>query len=52
VVVNNFFVGGTSGAVRAGSAAVRSVQSGYLRYYTGLLLLGVTGLALYFLLAA
>ena len=36
-------IGGTTGAVRAGSAAVRAVQSGFLRYYAALLLLGVTG---------
>ncbi len=52
VVVNGLFVGGTSGAVRAGSSAVRGAQSGYLRYYAALLLLGVTGLAFYFLTAA
>ncbi len=52
LVINGLFVGGTSGAVRAGSAAVRGVQSGYLRYYAGLLLVGVTGLAFYFLVAA
>ncbi len=51
LVINGLFVGGTTGAVRAGSAAVRGVQSGYLRYYTGLLLVGVTSLALYFLVA-
>ena len=51
LVINGLFVGGTTGAVRASSAAVRGVQSGYLRYYTGLLLVGVTGLALYFLVA-
>jgi NADH-quinone oxidoreductase subunit L len=52
VVVNGVFVGGPSGAVRAGSAAVRAVQSGFLRYYAALLLVGVTGLGLYFLIAA
>jgi NADH-quinone oxidoreductase subunit L len=52
VVVNGLFVGGPAGAVRAGSAAVRAVQSGFLRYYAALLLLGVTALALYFLLSA
>ena len=40
------------GAVRAGSAAVRAVQSGFLRYYAALLLLGVTGLGAYFLISA
>ena len=38
--------------MRAGSAAVRAVQSGFLRYYAALLLLGLTGLGLYFLIAA
>jgi NADH-quinone oxidoreductase subunit L len=52
VVIGGVFVGGTSGAVRAGSAAVRAVQSGFLRHYAALLLVGVTGLGLYFLLAA
>jgi NADH-quinone oxidoreductase subunit L len=52
VVVDGLIVGGPSGAVRAGSAAVRAVQSGFLRYYAALLLLGVTGLGLYFLIAA
>ena len=52
VVVNGVLVGGPSGAVRAGSAAVRAVQSGFLRYYAALLLVGVAGLGLYFLIAA
>ncbi len=52
LVINGLFVGGTTGVVRAGSAAVRGVQSGYLRYYAGLLLLGVTSLTFYFLVAS
>jgi len=52
LVVNGVLVGGTSGVVRAGSAAVRAIQSGFLRAYAALLLLGLTGLALYFLIAA
>jgi NADH-quinone oxidoreductase subunit L len=51
IVISGLFVGGTTGAVRAGSAAVRAAQSGYLRYYAALLLLGLTALGLYFLLA-
>jgi NADH-quinone oxidoreductase subunit L len=51
LVISGLFVGGTTGAVRAGSAAVRAAQSGYLRYYAALLLLGLTALGLYFLLA-
>jgi len=51
-IVNGLFVGGPSGAVRAGSAAVRAAQSGFLRYYAALLLLGVCALGLYFLISA
>jgi NADH-quinone oxidoreductase subunit L len=43
-------VGGSSLVVRAGSAAVRAAQSGLLRSYAALLVLGVAGVALYFLL--
>jgi NADH-quinone oxidoreductase subunit L len=51
-VVDGALVGGTTGAVRAGSALVRTIQSGYLRAYAALLLAGVVGVALYFLLEA
>jgi NADH-quinone oxidoreductase subunit L len=50
VVISGTLVGGTSGIVRAGSAAVRALQSGFLRAYAALLLLGLVGVALYFLL--
>jgi NADH-quinone oxidoreductase subunit L len=52
VFVNGALVGGSSGAVRALSAAVRGLQSGYLRYYAALLLVGLTGLSAYFLISA
>ena len=42
----------TAGAVRAMSAAVRGIQTGYLRYYAALLLVGLTGLGAYFLISA
>ena len=48
--VDETLVGGTTGLVRAGSAAVRAVQSGFVRYYAALLVLGVTGVGFYFLL--
>jgi NADH-quinone oxidoreductase subunit L len=51
LVISGLFMGGTTAAVRAGSAAVRAAQSGYLRYYAALLLLGLTGLGFYFLVA-
>jgi NADH-quinone oxidoreductase subunit L len=50
LVVDDTIVGGTTGIVRASSAAVRAAQSGFLRYYAALLLLGVTGVGFYFLL--
>jgi NADH-quinone oxidoreductase subunit L len=52
VFVNGTLVGGTTGVVRAGSAAVRAVQSGLLRGYAALLLVGLLGVGLYFLLQA
>ena len=50
VLINGFLVGGASGVARAGGAAVRALQSGFLRAYAAILLLGVAALALYFLL--
>jgi NADH-quinone oxidoreductase subunit L len=49
VVVNGVFVGGATGIVKAGSAAARALQSGLLRAYAALLVLGLVVLALYFL---
>jgi NADH-quinone oxidoreductase subunit L len=51
-LVQGALVGGTSSLVRAASSAVRGVQSGYLRYYAALLLVGLTGLSAYFLISA
>ncbi len=48
--VDETLIGGTSGLVRAGSAAVRAAQSGFVRYYAALLVLGVTAVGFYFLL--
>ncbi len=50
VVIEGALIDGTVGIVRAGSAAVRAVQSGLLRYYAALLMLGVAAVGLYFLL--
>jgi NADH-quinone oxidoreductase subunit L len=52
VVVQGAFVGGASGLVGLASAAVRRVQTGYLRYYAALLLMGLTSLGAYFLISA
>ena len=50
LIVNGALVGGATGIVRASSALVRGTQSGLLRVYAALMLLGITGVALYFLL--
>ena len=50
--VQGFIVGGATGIVRAGTSLARAIQTGYLRGYALLLLLGVAALALYFLLAS
>jgi NADH-quinone oxidoreductase subunit L len=50
LVIDDTLVGGTTGLVRAGSAAVRAAQSGFVRYYAALLVLGVAGVGFYFLL--
>jgi NADH-quinone oxidoreductase subunit L len=52
VLVQGALVGGASGTIRALSAAVRGVQTGYLRYYAALLLVGLTALGAYFLVSA
>jgi NADH-quinone oxidoreductase subunit L len=52
VLVNGALVGGSTSAIRMLSAAVRGTQSGYLRYYAALLLVGLTGLSAYFLISA
>jgi NADH-quinone oxidoreductase subunit L len=52
LVVDGALVGGATGTVRLASAAVRRVQTGYLRYYAALLLMGITSLGAYFLIAA
>ncbi len=52
VVVNGLFIGGPVGIVRAGSAAVRNRQSGFLRAYAALMLLGLAGVVLWLLLAS
>jgi NADH-quinone oxidoreductase subunit L len=48
--VQGTIVGGATGIVRVGTSVARAIQTGYLRAYALLLLLGVSGLTLYFLL--
>jgi NADH-quinone oxidoreductase subunit L len=50
--VQGVIVGGATGVVRAGTSFARSIQAGYLRGYAAFLLMGVGGLALYFLIAS
>ena len=44
--------GGTTGVVRAASAAVRRAQTGFLRYYAAVVVVGISGMALYFLISS
>jgi NADH-quinone oxidoreductase subunit L len=50
--VQGFIVGGASRVVSAGSALARGVQTGYLRAYALLLLVGASAVLLYFLIAS
>ena len=50
--VQGALVGGATGVVRAGTAFARAIQTGYLRAYALLLLLGMGALALYFLIGS
>jgi NADH-quinone oxidoreductase subunit L len=50
--VQGLIVGGTTGVVRVGTSFARAIQTGYLRAYALMLLLGVAALAFYFLLAS
>jgi len=51
VVVNGVLVGGTTGVVKAGSSAVRAAQTGFLRYYAALVVVGMVLMAFYFLVS-
>ncbi|MFL5782046.1 MAG: NADH-quinone oxidoreductase subunit L [Thermoleophilaceae bacterium] len=48
--VQGFVIGGATGTVRAVTGFARGIQSGYLRAYAMLLIVGLSGLGLYFLL--
>jgi NADH-quinone oxidoreductase subunit L len=50
--VQGFIVGGATGIVRAGTSFARTIQTGFLRGYALLLLLGLAALALYFLIVS
>ncbi len=50
--VQGTIVGGATGVVRVGSSFARAVQTGYLRSYALMFLVGVGALALYFLISS
>jgi NADH-quinone oxidoreductase subunit L len=52
IVITGTITDGTVGIVRAGSAAVRRLQTGFLRYYAAALVVGMSGIALYFLISS
>jgi NADH-quinone oxidoreductase subunit L len=52
VVITGGVTGGTTGVVRAGSAVVRRAQTGFLRYYAAAIVLGLSAVILYFLIAS
>jgi NADH-quinone oxidoreductase subunit L len=47
--IDGGITGGAGGAVRAGSAAVRALQTGVLRNYVALIVIGMVAVVLYFL---
>jgi NADH-quinone oxidoreductase subunit L len=51
-VIGGGVTGGTVGVVRAASAAVRRAQTGFLRYYAAVVIVGIGAMALYFLISA
>ncbi|HWF50155.1 MAG TPA: NADH-quinone oxidoreductase subunit L [Solirubrobacteraceae bacterium] len=51
-LVSEVITGGTVSVVGAVSAAVRRAQTGFLRYYVALMLLGISGVVIYFLVSA
>jgi NADH-quinone oxidoreductase subunit L len=52
IVISGGVTGGVTGAVRSGSAAVRRAQTGFLRYYAGAMVLGLSAVVLYFLISS
>ena len=51
-MIGGTITGGTVGVVRAGSAAVRRLQTGFLRYYAAALIVGISAMTLYFLISS
>jgi NADH-quinone oxidoreductase subunit L len=51
-LISGGVTGSGTGLVRAASAAVRRAQTGFLRYYAALMIVGIGAVALYFLIAS
>jgi NADH-quinone oxidoreductase subunit L len=51
-VISGGVTGSSTGVVRAASAAVRRAQTGFVRYYVALMIVGIGCVALYFLIEA
>jgi NADH-quinone oxidoreductase subunit L len=52
VLIGGVVTGGPLGVVRAGSVAVRRVQTGYLRYYAAAMVICMSAVAAYFLVSS
>jgi NADH-quinone oxidoreductase subunit L len=52
VVIGDIVTGGATGIVRAGSAAVRRAQTGFLRYYAAGMVVAISIVAFYFLVSS
>jgi NADH-quinone oxidoreductase subunit L len=52
IVISGGVTGGVTGAIGSGSAAVRRLQTGFLRYYAALVVLGLSAVLLYFLISS
>jgi NADH-quinone oxidoreductase subunit L len=52
ILIGDVVTGGTTGIVRAGSAAVRRAQTGFLRYYAAGMVVFISVIALYFLVSS
>jgi NADH-quinone oxidoreductase subunit L len=52
VLIGDVVTGGATGLVRAGSAAVRRAQTGFLRYYAAGMVVCISIVALYFLVSS
>jgi NADH-quinone oxidoreductase subunit L len=48
--IDKGITGGANGAVKVGSTAVRAVQTGYLRYYAALIVVGMVAVTAWFLI--